>query len=79
MKQRRLFRVGCGKYQFMVVAEDEKQAVAIVATRENMAFMPLTVLEELNKIDGYNVLLVTDEELKEAEEEEEPKEKPKKK
>ena len=38
MKQRRLFRVGCGKYQFMVVAEDEKQAIDIVATRENMAF-----------------------------------------
>jgi hypothetical protein len=63
----------------MVVAEDEKQAVDIVATRENMTFMPLTVLEELTKIDGYNVLLVTDEELKEAEKEEEPKEKPKKK
>lgn len=79
MKQRRLFRVGCGKYQFMAVAEDEKQAVDIVATRENMAFMPLTVLEELTKIDGYNVLLVSDEELKEAEQEDEPKEKAKKK
>ena len=79
MEQRRLFRVGFGKYQFMVVAEDEKQAVDIVATRENMTFMPLTVLEELTKIDGYNVLLVTDDELKEAEKEEEPKEKPKKK
>lgn len=79
MKQRRLFRVGCGKYQFMVVAEDEKQALDIVATRENMAFMPLTVLEELSKIDGYNVLLVSDEELKEAEQEEESKEKAKKK
>lgn len=69
--ERRLFRVGCGKYQFMVVAEDEKQAVDIVGTRENLAFMPLKVLEEISKVDGYNVLLVTDEELAEAEQPEE--------
>lgn len=66
--ERRLFKVGYGKYEFMVVAEDERQAVDIVATREKLSYMPLEVKEEITKIDGYNVLLVTDEELAEAEE-----------
>ena len=70
MKQRRLFKAGFGRYVFNVVAEDEQQAISIIQSRENMAAFPVEVIEEISKVDGYNVLLVTDEELAEAEEEE---------
>lgn len=72
MEQRKLFKVGYGKYEFYVVAEDDKQAINKVIARENnVAFLPLEVKEEITKIDGYNILLVTDEELAEADKEDE--------
>ena len=63
----KLFKAGYAELQHLVVAESLSDAVNIVGNNYNINYLPL-VAEQIDNIDGYNIVALTEDEMAEIKE-----------